>query len=239
MYSDSFTTLVRTSGKAGDAKGLSFLVVPRTEGVHTTQMKMIGAHATATTLVEFDDVKVPIENLVGQEGNGLRYTFYNFNHERLTIAFCALRYARVCLEDAFAHCRRRIVFGQALIEQPVVRHKFAHAAREVEALQSFCETLVYEQSQLSTEESNRLTGGRTALLKAHSAIVFEKVARECQQQLGGMGITKGGAGARIERLSREVQMLAIPGGAENVLLDLAVREELKIVNGRQRSQGKL
>lgn len=150
IYSDSFTVLARTSGKAGDPTGLSFLVVPRTEGVSTKQMAMVGAHATGTTLVEMDEVKVPVENLIGKEGDGLKYCFYNFNHERLTIAFIALRYSRVCLEDAIAHCRRRIVFGKPLLEQPVVRHKFAHCAREVEALQSWCETLTYEQQQLSS-----------------------------------------------------------------------------------------
>lgn len=189
MYSDYFTTvcaissaasqarssrvllpppllsqLVRTSGKAGDAKGLSFLVIPRTESVYTTQMKMIGAHASATTLLELDEVKVTVENLIGLQDEALKYTFYNFAHERLTLAWTCLRYSRVCLEDAVAHCRRRIVFGKPLIEQPVVRHKFAHSAREVEALQSFCETLVYEQSKMTTDEANRLTSGRTALV---------------------------------------------------------------------------
>ncbi|CAO1627632.1 unnamed protein product [Parajaminaea phylloscopi] len=237
IYASQFTTLVRTSGKPGDSKGLSFLVIPRSEGVTTKQMSMIGAHGSGTTLVEFDEVKVPVENLIGREGEALKYTFYNFNHERMTIAYISLRYSRVCLEDAFAHAKRRIVFGKPLIEQPVVRHKLAQCAREVEALQSWCETLTYEQSQLTTEQSNVATGGRCALLKAHAGIVFEKTARESLQTLGGLGLTKGGTGERIERLYREVQMMCIPGGSEDVLLDLGVRQELKLIQSR--SKGKL
>lgn len=237
IYADYFTTLVRTSGEPGDPRGLSFLIIPRTEGVVTKQMSMIGAHASGTTLVEFDEVKVPVENLVGEEGEGLKYCFYNFNHERMTIAFISLRYCRVCLEDAFAHAKRRMVFGKPLIEQPVVQNKLAHCARQVEALQAWCETLTYEQSQLTTEQSNIATGGRTGLIKAQAGIVFERTARECLQTLGGLGLTKGGTGERIERLYREVQMMTIPGGSEDVLLMLGVKQELKLIEAR--AKGKL
>ncbi|PWN46579.1 acyl-CoA dehydrogenase NM domain-like protein, partial [Violaceomyces palustris] len=165
IYSDYFTTAVRTSGKPGDQKGISLLVIPRTEGVTTKQMKMMGSGASGTTLVEFDDAKVPVENLIGVEGEALKYIFYNFNHERLTIAFVGLRLARVCLEDSIGHALRREVFGKKLIEQPVVRHKIGHMAREVEALQAWVESVVYQQLHMTTEESNRLTGGTCALLK--------------------------------------------------------------------------
>lgn len=143
----------------------------------------------------------------------------------------------MCLEDAFAHAKRRIAFGKPLIEQPVIRHKLTQVAREIEALQSWCETLTYEQSQLTTEQSNVATGGRCVLLKAHAGIVFEKSARECLQMLGGLSLTKGGTGERIERLYREVQMMCVPGGSENVLLDLGCKQEIKLV--QIRSKGKL
>ncbi|CAO1631113.1 unnamed protein product [Sympodiomycopsis kandeliae] len=237
IYSDYFTTLVRTSGKPGDPKGLSFLLIPKTEGVTLTKMKMIGAHASGTTLVEFDDVKVPVENLIGQEGAGLKYCFYNFNHERATIAWICLRQARVCLQDAINHASTRIVFKQPLLSQPVVRHKIAQCARQVESLQTWSESLVYETCKLTTEQSNKQLGGRTALLKAHAGLVFENVARESLHILGGLGITQGAGsrGERIERLYREVQMSTIPGGAEAVLLDLGVREEVKIIDAKKKS----
>lgn len=202
---------------------------------------MMGAHATGTTLVEFDDVKVPVENLIGQEGQGLKYCFYNFNHERATIAWICLRDARVCLNDAIKHAQSRIVFKQPLLAQPVVRHKLAHCARQIESLQAWCESMVYESCQLTTEQSNSQSGGRTALLKAHAGLVLENVARECLHILGGLGITKGqgGRGERIERLYREVHMLTIPGGAEAVLLDLGVREEVKIINNKKNAKGRL
>ncbi len=120
-------------------------------------MKMLCGGAAGTTIVEFDDVKVPVENLIGTEGKGLLSVYKNFNHERMTIAYTALRYARVCLEDTIAHTRRREVFGQKLIEQPVVRHKIGHMAREVEALQAWTESLIFQQLNMSIDQSNILT----------------------------------------------------------------------------------
>lgn len=145
----------------------------------------------------------------------------------------------MCLQDAIAHASTRIVFKQPLLAQPVIRHKIGHCARQIEALQAWCESLVYESSRLSQEENNKQAGGRTALLKAHAGLVFEHVAREAVHILGGIGITQGtgGRGERIERLYREVQMMTIPGGAEAVLLDLGVREQLKITGAKKKQKG--
>ena len=120
------------------------------------------------------------------------------------------------------------MFGKKLIEQPVVRHKIGHMAREVEALQAWVESVVFSQSKLTTEQSNVLTGGTCALLKAHAGIVLEKVCREAVHILGGMGLTKGGTGERIERIYRETKALTVPGGSEDVLIDLGVRQQLKL-----------
>ncbi|SNX85221.1 related to acyl-CoA dehydrogenase [Melanopsichium pennsylvanicum] len=229
IYSDWFTTAVRTSGKAGDSTGISLLLIEKGPGVTTKQMKMLPGGASGTTIVEFDDVKVPVENLIGKESEGLKLILTNFNHERMTIAYTALRYSRVCMEDAIAHCRRREVFGQKLIEQPVVRHKIGHMAREIEALQAWTESIVFQQLNLTISESNMLTGGTCALLKAHAGIVLEKVVREAVHLLGGMGLTVSGTGERIERIWREVKALTVPGGSEDVMIDLGVRQQLKLV----------
>lgn len=107
---------------------------------------------SATTYVTFEDVKVPAEFLVGQEGMGFKYTMSNFNHERLWIAFQALRGSRICLEDAMTWTQKREAFGKTLIGQPVVRHKFGHMARQIDALQSWIESLIYELDNMSHAE---------------------------------------------------------------------------------------
>lgn len=71
-YLCSFPPQVRTSGKPGDHSGISFLVIPRSEGVSTKPMKMQSS-GSGTTLFEMDEVRVPVENLVGKEGEGFKY----------------------------------------------------------------------------------------------------------------------------------------------------------------------
>ena len=80
VFADFFTTAVRT-GEEGMG-GVSLLVIERSKGVKTTQMKCSGVWPSGTTYVEFDDVLVPVENLIGKENQGFRYIMYNFNHER-------------------------------------------------------------------------------------------------------------------------------------------------------------
>lgn len=78
IYSDYFTTAVRTdmNTKPGDARGISFLLIPRTKGVITRKMHTGGGWCSGTTLISFNDVKVPIENLIGVE-----------NRVRISLAF--------------------------------------------------------------------------------------------------------------------------------------------------------
>ena len=76
MYSDYFLTLVK------DMEGAqTLLVIPRVEGVSTRHMTMSGSSSAGTAFVEFDDVKVPVDNLVGQRGQAFKYIVSNFNHE--------------------------------------------------------------------------------------------------------------------------------------------------------------
>ena len=77
MYADHFLTLVKDSEQGGH----TLLVVPRNPGLSTRRMKMVGSTPAGTAFVEFDEVKVPVENVVGERGKGLKYIMSNFNHE--------------------------------------------------------------------------------------------------------------------------------------------------------------
>ncbi|KAJ9611678.1 hypothetical protein H2200_004862 [Cladophialophora chaetospira] len=236
MFSDYFSTAVRTGAPGSGAAGLSFLLIDR----HLPRIKCrkieIGAgKLSSTTYITFEDVKVPVEMLIGEEGGGFKFIMSNFNHERLWIAFQALRGARICLEDAFGWVQKREVFGGKLIEQPVVRHKLGLCGKKVDALQAWVEQIVYELDHLSEKDGNRLLGGTTALLKVEAGMVAKYVADECVKIMGGLGLTKSGQGSRIEAISRSVIALIVPGGSEDVMIDLGVREALKL--SRQREGG--
>lgn len=226
VSADYFTTAVRTGGPG--MGGVSLLVVERTEGVTTKQMNCMGVWASGTTYITFEDVKVPVENLIGKENKGFRYIMHNFNHERWAIIIQSNRFARVCLEEALKFAQRRRAFGKRLIDQPVIREKIAEMARMITSTHAALEDLTYQFMKMPKILQPLALGGHTALLKVQATKTFEFCAREAAQILGGCSYTRGGQGDKVERLYREVRAYAIPGGSEEIMRDLGVRQALKI-----------
>jgi alkylation response protein AidB-like acyl-CoA dehydrogenase len=99
---------------------------------HPSHMPCSGMWASGTTYVTFEDVKVPVANLIGRENKGFKSIMHNFNHERMGIAIQATRFSRVVYEDALKYAHKRKTFGKKLIEHPVIRNKLAHMARKIE-----------------------------------------------------------------------------------------------------------
>ena len=142
MFSDYFITAVKTGDGKG-AGGMSMLVIPRVEGVETRQIKTTYSTCAGTSLVIFQDVLVPVANLLGKEHQGFKLVMYNFNHERWAIVQSLLGQARAAITDTFLWANQRKVFGKALIQQPVIRNKLAGAIAALEAVQSYSENLTY------------------------------------------------------------------------------------------------
>lgn len=83
-------------------------------GVSRRRLKVAGQISAGTSFIELDDVKVPRDNLIGKEGEGMKYIMNNFNHERLFISIGVTRQARVALSTAFASCLKREAFGKVI-----------------------------------------------------------------------------------------------------------------------------
>jgi len=225
-WADYFTTAVRT-GEPG-AKGLSMLLIERSEGVQTRRMDCSGAWCSGTTYVTFEDVKVPVENIIGREGNGFQQIMSNFNHERIIVCFMACRFARVCLEEAVVHATKRKTFGKRLVDHQVIRWKLGEMMRQIEATHAWLEQLVYNVQRMEKAEADLKLGGMTALAKVQCTKVFEYCAREAAQIFGGLSYSRGGKGEKVERLNREVRAMAVPGGSEEIMIDLGVKQALKV-----------
>jgi len=122
MNADFFTTAVRTDPNSKAHNGLSLLLVERSmAGVKTTRMRTQGWNCSTTTMIGFDDVRVPMENLIGKEGQGFQAIMLNFNNERFSMAITACRMSRCCLEDAIKYATKRQTFGKALVKHQVRR----------------------------------------------------------------------------------------------------------------------
>lgn len=231
MKAQYFTTAVRTGGPG--LGGISILVIEKgMPGVVTRRQKTQGWYTSTTTFVTFEDVQVPIGNLVGKEHRGFYLIMTNFNHERFAGCVGSVRYARVCLEESLKYARVRKTFGKRLIDHQVIRHKLAEMARMVESSQALVENLCYQMKMHNERTSGadgvfandvRL-GGPLALCKVQCTKTYEFCAREASQIFGGNSYIRGGVGETVERLYREVRVAAIGAGSEEIMLDLWGRQ---------------
>lgn len=190
---------VRTGGPG--AAGISLLIIPlKMKGVTTRQMHNSGVGASGSTFITFDDVLVPVENLLHKENRGFEVIMSNFNAERKGIATQAIRLSRVCAEDAWKHACVRETFGKKLIENQIIRAKFVKMGRMIEPAQAFLEQLTWlielnRKDGRNGADAVRI-GGMTAMLKVVSTRCLEKCVREAQQIMGGLGYARGGKGGR-------------------------------------------
>mmetsp|Transcript_28054 Transcript_28054/g.58224 ORF Transcript_28054/g.58224 Transcript_28054/m.58224 type:complete len:517 (+) Transcript_28054:13-1563(+) len=224
-YADYFVTAVRTGG-AG-AGGISLLLIPRSEGVATSQIKTTYSTCAGTSLVIFSDVKVPVENVLGKEGEGFRLIMYNFNHERWMIVNSLLGQVRAAIADTFMWARQRKVFGKPLIDQPVIRNKLASSVAALDSVQSYNEALTYDMIKSKDGPVGQRMAGPIALLKYQTTRTAWKVADDAVQILGGRGITRTGMGAKVEGLKNFAKYAAVYGGSEEIMADLAIKQALR------------
>ncbi|ETI27950.1 hypothetical protein G647_00399 [Cladophialophora carrionii CBS 160.54] len=227
IWSDYATMAVRTGGPG--PSGISLLVVPLKNhpGVTMRRLQVSGQQAGGTTYIELDDARVPVENLVGQEGQGMKYIMTNFNHERLLIAMGVTRQARVALSTAVEYAMKREAFGKTLMDQPVVRHRLAKCGADLESLQAWVYEFVYQLNNMTKAEADESLGGPTAALKAKAGMVFRDCAETAVLVFGGNGYTRTGQGELVEKIYRDVMGARIPGGSEDVMLDLSIRQLVK------------
>lgn len=182
--------------------------------------------------------QVPKENIIGVENAGFMYIMYNFNYERWGICAQAAKLARVCLEEAFKYANKRRTFGKKLVEHGMIKWKLAEMARQVEATHCHLEFLTHQLNTIPREEhfTHLDLIMDISLLKVQATKTFEFCAREAAQIFGGASYVRGGQGEKVERLYREVRAFAIPGGSEEIMLDLAVKMAQKKYQGVMRSK---
>ncbi|MBI5719425.1 MAG: acyl-CoA dehydrogenase family protein [Burkholderiales bacterium] len=224
LRADFITVAVRTDPASRGAAGISLLLVEGdTPGLERTELKKTGWWASDTAHLRFDGCRVPATNLLGgpdeAEGQGFRAIMRNFNHERLVMAASAVGYAQACTEEALAWARERRTFGRALAEHQVIRHKLVDMVQRVEVAREFVHALAWRLMHGAGDEA--LLVARTGMAKIQATQAMEFCAREAVQILGGMGYMRG---TKSERLYREVKVMVIGGGSEEILKDLAARQ---------------
>ena len=211
---DFVTTAVRT-GEPG-AHGISLLVIEKDTPGFTVSRKLdkMGWRSSDTAELSFADCRVPVSNLVGQENSGFAQIAQNFVTERLSLAVQAYAAAQRCLDLTVAWCRDRETFGRPLISRQLVQHKLAEMARRTDVARVYTRDLA--RRYLAGE--NVLT--QVAFAKNTAVEAGEWVANEAVQLHGGLGYM---AESEVERQYRDMRILGIGGGTNEIMTGLAAK----------------
>lgn len=147
--------------------------------------------------------------------------------------------ARVCAEDAYAYATVRETFGKKLIENQVIRSKLSSFGRRLDSAYAWMEQIVFLIDHGKRNGQDPAIGGPIANLKVLAGNTLEHVNREAQQIMGGLGYSKNGRGARIEQISRDLRVMVVGGGSEEILADLSVRQEQRALSQQLKSKSRL
>jgi acyl-CoA dehydrogenase len=220
MRADFITVAVRTDPSSQGAAGISVLLVDgQTPGLTRTAQRKMGWWASDTAHLRFDGCRVPASHLVGEEHRGFPTLMNNFNSERLFMAAQAYGFAQVCFEEALAWARERKTFGQPLVERQVIRHKLVDMVLRIDAARALVLELAYRIEHGLGDPKHLVA--RIAMAKVLATQAMQFCADQAVQILGGMGFMRG---TRSERIYREVKVMMIGGGAEEIMKDLASRQ---------------
>ena len=220
MRADVLTVAVRTDPANKGPGGLSLLLVDGdTPGLTRHPLAKMGWWASDTAHLRFDGCRVPVANRIGDEGAGFKAIMNNFNHERLLMAAMACAYAQVCTEEALDWARQRRTFGAALAERQVIRHKLVDMLARTEAARSLVYDLAHRLQQRLGAAGELVA--RICMAKVVATQAMQFCADQAVQILGGAGFVRG---TRSERLYREVKVMMIGGGSEEIMKDLAARK---------------
>ena len=208
---DFVTTAVRT-GDSGHG-GISLIVVPTdTTGFTVTRrLDKMGWWCSDTAELFYDDVRVPVSNLIGQEGSGFGQIAQQFQGERLSLAFQAVATARRCLDLTIAWIKSRESFGRPLSTRQAVRHRIAEMSTDVTAAETFCRSVAVQW----VNEGGMLV--ETAMAKNNAVKVCDHVVHEAVQLFGGLGVMRE---SEVERHYRDARVLGIGGGTTEIMNEI-------------------
>lgn len=208
---DQLTCAVRTEGMGHE--GLSLLIIESNIPGYSVSKKLrkMGWWASDTAQIFLNDCHVPVENLLGEEGQGFYGIMENFQNERLQLAVMANMTAQMALEESMRYAREREAFGRPISGFQVTRHKLADMATLVEASREF----VYRVAAKMDAGLNQVK--EISMAKNFSCIVSDRVTYDAVQIHGGFGYMRE---YLVERLYRDNRILSIGGGTQEIMKEI-------------------
>ena len=214
VYSDYLIVAAKTN-PSDKHKGISLFVVDRkTPGISATKLDKLGWRASDTGEIAFDNVEIPSENLLGEEGKGFPYIMQHFASERLIMGVNAHARAEYALEYAIKYMGERVAFGKSLDQFQALRHNIAEMASKID----MCKEYNYSIAK-------RLNDGiyvvkEASMSKLLSTKMADEVIYDALQMLGGYGYMEEYPMARLFRDSR---LGPIGGGTSEILKEIIAK----------------
>jgi acyl-CoA dehydrogenase len=221
MRADYILTAARTGGPG--ASGLSLFLVPGSaRGLTKTMLEKTGWWCSDTAALYFDQVQLERGALIGELDKGFALVMQNFNAERFLMAVSCVGYAMVMCEEALAWAQQRKTFGQTLVNHQVIRQKIVGMIENILAARAWSFEIA-GQLDTSSQPDQALAkhAAQIGLLKNHCGRLMRDCADTAIQILGGAGYVRSTAS---ERLYREVKIMMIGGGSEEIMSDLAAKQ---------------
>jgi alkylation response protein AidB-like acyl-CoA dehydrogenase len=201
-------TLVRTDPKGG-SKSLSMILVPTdAKGltIHPAEKKM-GLRGSPAHAVSYDNVRVPLGNLIGPEGRGLQQTLATLDAGRISIGAISIGLARGAMEAAIAYAKERKAFNQSLSEFQAIQFKIANMEVEIELARTYC----YKAAWL--KDQGRPYSKEAAIAKLYATEMAERVIYDAIQIHGGYGYSRE---YNVERMYRDARLMTIGEGTSEI-----------------------
>lgn len=221
VYADYIVVAAKTDPTERH-KGMSIFVIDSdTPGIEATKLDKLGWRASDTAELSFTDVKIPLENLMGEEGKGFAYIMQHFALERLIMGINAHARMEYAMDYAIQYMSERKAFGKSINQFQVLRHKIADIASELEMLKTFNYHIA---AQLDAGEYVVKEASMSKLLSTKFA---DNAIYECLQILGGYGYMEDYPMARLWRDSR---LGPIGGGTSEILKEIIAKT---VVDGKE------
>lgn len=214
VYADFYVVAAKTDPEKGN-KGMSmFLLDKEFAGISANKLNKLGWRASDTAELAFDNVKVPVENLLGEEGMGFNYIMQHFALERLIMGVNAHARSEFALEYTMGYMQEREAFGRSLDKFQALRHTVAEMVSEVEVIKEF-----------NYATTQRLNDGEyvvkeASMSKLLATKISDEVMYKCLQMLGGYGYMEDYPMARMFRDSR---LGPIGGGTSEILKEIIAK----------------
>ncbi len=223
-YADFFLVAARTGKPEDRHRGISLFIVDKKPCITVSKLEMMGYRGSGTSMVYFEDCRVPRENLLGEPNKGFYEVMMALNEGRIATAATGLGVMQAAFEEAFEYAKQRTSMGKPLVEHQMVQHMLAEMAMLVEASR----LVIYNAARAADEERKELPY-YSSIAKLFAAKYGVEVVRLAMQVLGGIGYSKDSV---VERLYRDIKMIEIGDGTNEVQRMVIVKSLLGKVRAR-------